>query len=539
MWRQPNLRDAVAGASIVLASLALLTTAPVNGNFWWSDAPRHALNGAFVRDFLLAHPWRHPLDWATDYYLRYPSLTIFFYPPLFYLIESVVFLAFGVSHIAAQATVTLFVVLLGVATYRLALRVVRPWGALAAALLAIGAPAMAFWARQVMLDVPACAVLMAAAVFFVRYAERLESRDITVGVVLVLASMAIKLTTVFAVPSLFLFLVIDRGRTLLYRREVVRAMVIGAIGLCAGAALTLAFGSANVQSVAGRSGDLPRTSLRAWLFYVRTIEAGLGLILIVPAVIGGWLMTFRPLTPADRRMGALLVAWLAVGYPFFSAIGVREPRHGLVLILPFVVWAVYALQRILGRWLPAASLMLAGGTLGYSVFFLAPPHVDGYAAVAAYVAEHAPPNAVVLFHGTRDGNFVFDMRAGSGRRDMAILRTDKLLVRVVAGERVRGVEEADLSEDEIRRMIHEIGVDVIVYQPGFWEDLREMARLAQVVHGGEFERVAQFTISGSVGATERTIEIYKPRYVVQRVRHTVDLDMPLIGDRFEMSLPAR
>jgi hypothetical protein len=88
-------------------------------------------------------------------------------------------------------------------------------------------------------------------------------------------------------------------------------------------------------------------------------------------------------------------------------------------------------------------------------------------------------------------------------------------------------------------MIHEVGVDVIVYQPGFWEDLREMARLAAVVHGGEFERVAQFAISGSVDTTERTIEIYRPRYVVQRVRHTVALDMPLIGDRFEMLLPAR
>lgn len=529
----------MAGASIVLASLALLTTAPVNGNFWWSDAPRHALNGAFVRDFLLAHPWRHPLDWATDYYLRYPSLTIFFYPPLFYLIESVVFLAFGVSHVAAQATVTLFVVLLGVSTYRLALRVVQPWGALAAALLAIGAPAMAFWARQVMLDVPACAVLMTAALFFVRYAERLESRDIMVGVALLLASMAIKLTMVFAVPALFLFLVIDRGRALLHRREVVRAMVIGLIGLCAGAVLTWAFGSANVQSVAGRSGDLPRTGWQAWLFYARTIESGLSPIPTTLALVGAALVTWRPLTTADRRVWALCVAWLGVGYFFFSAIGLKDPRQGLVLLLPFVLWTVYALQRILGRWLPVASLMLAGGTLGYSVLFLAPPHVDGYDAVAAYVAQHAPPNAVVLFHGTRDGNFVFDMRAGSGRRDMAILRTDKLLVRVVAGERVRGVEEADLSEDEIRRMIHEIGVDVIVYQPGFWEDLREMARLAAVVHGREFERVAQFAISGSVGTTERTIEIYKPRYVVQRVRHTVDLDMPLIGDRFEMPLPAR
>jgi len=67
---------AVVAAVILAASIALTANALVNGDFWWSDSSRHALNGAFVKDFITAMPWHEPKAWAIDYYLQYPSLTI-------------------------------------------------------------------------------------------------------------------------------------------------------------------------------------------------------------------------------------------------------------------------------------------------------------------------------------------------------------------------------------------------------------------------------------------------------------------------------
>lgn len=32
--------------------LLLFITAPINGEFWWSEASRNALNGALIMDFL-------------------------------------------------------------------------------------------------------------------------------------------------------------------------------------------------------------------------------------------------------------------------------------------------------------------------------------------------------------------------------------------------------------------------------------------------------------------------------------------------------
>ena len=54
---------------------------PRRGDIDWPDASRHALNGAFVLDFIQQLPWRHPIEFAYDYYRQWPALTILFYPP--------------------------------------------------------------------------------------------------------------------------------------------------------------------------------------------------------------------------------------------------------------------------------------------------------------------------------------------------------------------------------------------------------------------------------------------------------------------------
>ena len=59
----PAVRDrldrGLVATVFIVANAALLATAPVHGDFWWSDAPRHALNGAFVKDFIAALPWHY------------------------------------------------------------------------------------------------------------------------------------------------------------------------------------------------------------------------------------------------------------------------------------------------------------------------------------------------------------------------------------------------------------------------------------------------------------------------------------------------
>jgi hypothetical protein len=159
----------LVAACLVLATAALFFTAPMDGDFWWSDAPRHAMDGLFMRDLLLAHPFHHPAAWAIGYYVRHPALTILFYPPLFPTVEAGFFLVFGASHACTQVTVACFILLLGTAAYGLARMMLPRLAALGCALLVIGAPEAAFWGRQVMLDVPAYALGTAAAYCLAQY----------------------------------------------------------------------------------------------------------------------------------------------------------------------------------------------------------------------------------------------------------------------------------------------------------------------------------------------------------------------------------
>jgi 4-amino-4-deoxy-L-arabinose transferase-like glycosyltransferase len=526
-----RLEQAAVALVLAAAAAALFATAPKNGDFWWSDAPRHALNGAFVKDFIAAMPWHDPRHWAIDYYLKYPALTILFYPPLFYFFLAAAYAVFGVSQWAAQAVVSLFTALLGAATYGIVRTRFPRWSALGAALLVIGGPEQAFWARQVMLDVPAYAVLIAGVFFFLRYLRAERPRDLYVCMALILAAIYIKLTVVFIVPVLAAALPAVKGLGVLRQRHVIAAVALGALGVIPAVLLTLKFGMINVQSVAGRPHDLPRTSLAAWLFYAEAIPLYLGYVGTALAAGGVVLVLRRRTAPLEAWFAGFLLAWFLFGYLFFSAIDVREPRHGMMIAFPLMILVVLAMHRLLPRpAAPAVTAALGLATFVYSLFFYPAPAVEGYAAVADYVARHAPKNAVVLFSGYRDGNFIFDLRTEK-RHDISVIRADKLLLRV-AVDRERGVKEAGLDQQQIAGALRVYGVGLVVVQPHFWSDLREMDRLASVLHGADFKRIADFAITGATRRGERVIEVYKPTYPVAESRRTLRLDMPIIGETF-------
>lgn len=526
------LDRALVAVVLVAANIALLATAPVHGDFWWSDAPRHALNGAFVKDFIVAAPWHDPKTWAINYYLQYPALSILFYPPLFYFVEATVFAVLGISYVAAQATVSLFTLLLGAASYGLARFYFPRWSALGASLLVIGGPEIAFWARQVMLDVPAYAAVVTGVYFYARYLRSERPHDLHFAVLAILAAVYIKFTAAFIVPVLAVHFVVTKDWWVLRDRRILSAVVIGILGLVPAVLLTMKFGAVNLGSVAGRSTDLPRTDLGAWLFYARLIPDYVGYATAGLGLCGLVLVLRRHAAPVETSFAWLLLGWLVFGYLFFSAIDVREPRHGIMISFPLVVFAVLALHRALPpRAATAAAAALGIATFLYSLIFYPPPRIEGYAQVADYVAAHAPKNGVVLFSGYRDGNFVFDLRTHEDRRDLWTIRADKLLLRI-AIERLRGVGQANLNEKQIADALRDYGVGMVVAQSGFWTDLREMARLEAVLHTADFVRVADFGITGRAEHPDREIEIYQPTYSVDPPRRRLTLDMPIIGQTF-------
>jgi len=548
-----RIEQLAVAAILVAATFLLLAASPVGGDFWWQDAPRHALNGAFVRDFIADLPWRDPVGWAVNYYIRYPSLTILFYPPLFYAVEAIFFAVFGVSHFAAQCAVSPFVLLLGAASYRLARLFLPRCSALGVALLIMGGPETALWGRQVMLDIPLQATLVACVLGFVEYLRQRRPAWLYGAAVLFVASLYVKLTAIYIVPPLLLALFMaqrqDAGWRVLRDRRLILTVILSLVAAIPAVLLTLRFGAVNIKNVTGMAGtNLALTDPRAWVFYARAIPVQLGYVPTVLALIGvaalAWQFAARPAmnrTEAGRPawLPILMLSWFVFGYLFFSAISVRDPRHDLSILFPVVLCAALALHRFLPRPTAQASVLVLGVlTMAYSLVFLPVPTVRGYQEIADYVAANLPRNGIVVYSGYRDGNFVFDMRTHSERGDVTILRADKLLLRM-AVFREWGMQQTDQDQQAIAAMLRKDGVAMVVAQRGFWDDLREMERFAQVVHSPDFREVAHFDITGDLSTNDggvsngrNVVEIFLPTYPVTPPQGGIDIDMPFIGTRF-------
>jgi hypothetical protein len=526
---------------LAVACALLLATAPYDADFWWQDAPRHALNGAFVKDFLVQFPWRDPVGWAVNYYIRSPALTIMFYPPFFYLAEAVSFAVLGTSAFAAQITVAAFTFILGIACYRLAGRVLPRWSALGVALLFIGAPEIAFWGRQVMLDIPAFASAIFSVVFLVDYLRHGRRRDVYLSAACLTIGIYTKFNVGFLLLPMAIAFAMARRRDALGDRHALIAVLLSALALIPAAYLFLHFGSVNMESVAGRPGDLPKNSLAGWLFYARLIPYQLGWL--AAGLAAGAALLFAVARPriAESWFVVLMTGWFAIGYLFFSAISVRESRHDLLILFPLALLIGLGVHRVLGkgRLAQAAVMALGLATLGYSLIFDPVSALTGYRAVADYVALHAPPNAVIVYSGYRDGDFVFDLRTHPERSDITIIRADKLLLRI-AVERLRGVGQADYSEAEIAAMLRDYGVSMVVAQKDFWLDLTQMARFAAVLNGPDFARGPAFPLGGTLSSNDgkyvsggARVELFTPTYPVEPPSAGLVIDMPFIGNRFK------
>jgi hypothetical protein len=515
----------VAAALFLLGGVLLFLTAPHNGEFWWSDAPRHALNGVFVKDLIAAMP-AHPAAWAMQYYVQYPALTILFYPPLFYFVSAPFYALLGVSHTTALVVVLLHYFALAFGLYLLARCWMGPIAAIAVGLSVMAAPGIALWGRQIMLEVPSAAFAVWATLLLRRHMTDGRIGALYLSAFLLLCATYTKITTIFLFPVFAAALFAARGPVLFRERHTWIVAGLTLVCMLPLIYLTLAFGSANVQSVTGiPDAAVSRTSIGGWIWYARQMPWQLGWPLLILAIIGVP-FAVRRLTRSDL---ILLSGWFLLGYLFLSVIALKEARHALVILPVVLLAAGLAIEALLpARVAGPALLAVVVGTGIYTWRERPTPYVEGYREAAEWIAREAPKDAVVAFSGKRDGSFIFNLRAIPSRHDIGVLRVDKLLTDV-AIRRELGVKEKPLSEQEIGDMLDKDGVSYVVMQDDFWTDLPVMARFQSVVQSAHFKEVARFAVVANVPTEDQTIIIYRNMGNVAPGPHIVDLQLPIIG----------
>ncbi len=473
---------------------------------------------------------RPPGRCSTD--VKYPALTILFYPPLFYVISAPFYAVFGVSHATALSVVLVHYFALAFGLYLLARCWVSPLAAIAVGLSVMAAPGIALWGRQVMLEVPSVAFAVWAALLLRHYVTGSRPGALYLAMFLLLCATYTKITTIFLFPIFALVLLAAQGPAVLRERRTWIVAALTVVGLVPVIYLTVAFGGANVQSVVGiPDAAVARNSIAGWIWYARQMPWQVGWPLLVLAILVVPLAIARRVPARFTRSDQVLLGgWLLLGYLFLSAIDLKEARHAVVILPPVLLAASLSLDALLpSRVAGIALLALVIGTGIYTWRDAPTPMVDGYREAAEWVAREAPQNAVVLFSGKRDGSFIFNMRTIETRRDISILRADKLLLNV-AVRRTLGVQQQPLSEQEIGDLLDKSGVSYVVAQDDFWTDLPVMARLQSLLRSPHFAEMTQIPIVANVPTEDTNLRIYRNLGKVAPGPHTVDLHLPIIGE---------
>lgn len=484
-------------ACIGLAVAALFITSPTNGDFWWFDAPSHAMNGVFVHDLLISMPIRDPVGYAEQYFADYPALSILFYPPLFYAAEAILYFLIGVHHSTAQLTVALFTFGFATGVFQLARGQLGPWSATAAALLALSMPGIALWSRQVMLELPAYAFLVWFVYFLMRYVERGDHRSIFAAAFLLACALYTKQTVAFMAVAATLAVLALQGWRIFFRREVWLSAALGIALLIPLLAINVAFGGFNLEQASGLGSESrPLLSTENILWYAARLpsETGWAAVSLALVFIGQ-----RFLVRADRAASPLFVflaLWFVVGYVFFTGIQLKQPRFVIFLHVPVAIFAIAALHwGPFKRHAPTLAIAFSVFALAHTLVTSPVPRVTGYREAARLINERAQPGERIMFHGHRSASFIFSMREmeAPDARPITTLRAEKYLVNYRIG-RTFGLESQPISKQEIEALIYRYAVRYVVFQSDFWTDVSSVKLFREVVESDHFKKLAEIPI---------------------------------------------
>lgn len=511
-----------ACAVILLAAVAaaIFLAAPLQSDYWWSDTPRHAMDGVFYLDLIRAMP-RDPKAWALAYYAQYPALTVGFYPPLGHLAFALGYAIFGLGHAVAIGVVAafFFALLCGVfALGRIAVadRAGSPETAslvaLTGAILVAASPQMLLWGQQAMLDIPALAWAAWAAVFLLLYACSRRPRDLVLFAVATLGAVYTKQTMAIPLAGACLGLLATEGVPLLRRRHFWVVAAISAVLLIPLALLQLRFAAYNLVNVSSRpdlDGVPDRASFAGITWYAVKAPATFGwpLVLLGAAGLGSGTLR-RPALP-------IVLGWVLVAYVALTGIALKEERHGLVLAVPLGVLASGAVAAGLGRLAEPGWARLAFGTgavLACTSSFAAvlaagpTPSMSGYREAARDVMRTMPEGGRILFAGNRDGAFTADVRFMDSDRRFTVVRVDKLFLHVAVQPGL-GLHPRDMTEAEVASTLDRYGIRYVVSEPSLWLSAPVMREFDAVLHSSQFEEVGRVPVQGPVA--ERVLVIYR------------------------------
>jgi hypothetical protein len=493
-----------------------------DGLAFQGDAPRHAINGLFWYDMATSGNTDF-IGFATRYYARYPVINPITYPPLFYLLEGCAFRIFGPTPYAAKALILLFGILAGCYSMAWARRWVGPVYGWTGVFLAF-VPGVVVWSTTVMLNVPALALGLASLYHARRWVESGGGRRAVVAGALCAATLftyyqggiAIAIGLVW---MLFLRSSRNRSRQAL---AIVSVALLAAIPVLLAAAFAPMFLQRNVPSLAKLMGA------ETFTFYLSGLP---GLVGAAPLALGTLGIVLGLRSVVWRKEAQLLALWIFIPLAVFSLLPAKDSRYVLIVAPAFVLGAAIGIASLAAQYRPvwqytALIAMLALGA--WSASRVPTLNKSGFRAVALYLQEHAPDEAV-LYDGYHDGLFGFYLRASDPGFKRRLVLGQQVLYRFGPATTFDWVEtvNADSRAAVVRSLQMESGCRWLAIEVGpNSEWARGQRLLRDAVRGPEFELVRSFPV---VAPNATRVDLYRQVGAVAP-KSTIDLKMTSLGE---------
>ncbi len=501
-----------------------------------TDETRHAMNGLFLLDFMRDLPLGWPLQYAYEYYGKYPAVAIGHWPPAFYLFEAIFFGIFGISVWISRLAIIPFAFLGAFFWYRIARCYACSELALASMVIYACLPSVLLYEKSTMLEIPTLALCLGAIYYWLVLFRTGRPRYLYAAAFFAAWALLTKQNAVFLVPLFVVHLFLERKWTLLKWRHTYIALLGVAVLVVPWYAFVAQMHPTVVQQMVGVYSDarIPMSGLVT--YYPLSLPGELGLPLLVLSLLG-----IRQLL-VDRESATLrfFLAWILVCYLTFTPISDKGPRHIMSWLLPFIYFAVYFVWRLFARWPRLRVAVLVGLMAAYYIPALSyqRPYIEGCEEAARFVTQQ-PDSDTIFYQGTLNGDFIFFVRKFDPEKRRLVVR-EKAIVALNAplgrGESAPAVGETPpllQKAEKVKQMFRELGIRYFVVEN---QDFRpELAVTHLALQSESFELVREipirtndYRVAGIKLLVYRTKEPAPPT--------TAEIEIPMSTLRYDLRL---
>jgi len=422
--RPPALIVVVLALAVLVWGIQTGAGAAKAGFGAYPDEPSHFLSAVMIHDYIVSPLHKAPMAHAMAYYVYRPFFAVGYWPPVFYLMEALWMVVFGVGRSQAVAFVFLEAVLLATSAALVARRWVDTWTGLAIGALLMLLPVMQWSSSVVMTDLTVAMFAFWATLSLGKYFDRDSWRSamafgVFAGLALLSKYLAgfLAFLPVVALLSMRRFDLLRKGT--FWLQPLVVALMIGPWFWPTRHLMSLGFSEykpepfeVRVRMLSasmwhGLSGPLCVVLALAWVYSMvnwRRLTNGDRVLLLQPLVVTAFLLfdptglELRHFLPAFPCLVLALPMSLSLLRSRFRAdtFRVAAPFAAAVLVVLYGFWSWQRFKPLPGQETRAAVAWLSGNNDLRDSAILLPTDWEGPMISEFAISESSPAHHILV-----------------------------------------------------------------------------------------------------------------------------------------------